>query len=196
MAVCFRPGSGLVPGLDVAAQVVAHFAKGSVFGSVRVYRKPWASSVLEDPDRVMIPVTVMWRGLGATVTGAPVDPVVVLTAGGILRTAGAVLGGHRIVRSTGALTVDYASSDDILHGDDTLGMTTGAADMGANVTVQRIGPLSFDGWAWTAGEPVFLGLNGLPTQTPPESGFIQVIGHAENATTLYLQLQAPIYYET
>lgn len=117
-------------------------------------------------------------------------------AGGVseLRTASEGLGGHRIVRSTGAGTVGYASSDNADHGDDTLGMTIGAATSGATVNVQRVGPVTHSGWAWTPGEPVFLGTNGLPTQTPPSDGFVQVIGHAEAADTLFLSVEPPIYF--
>lgn len=111
------------------------------------------------------------------------------------RIAGEALGGHRIVRSTGATTVGYASSGNPLHGDDTLGMTLGAAGLGAAVTAQRVGPITFAGWAWAPGAPVFLGLDGLPTQVVPTAGCIQVIGHAEDATTLYLQIEPPIYFD-
>lgn len=110
------------------------------------------------------------------------------------RTASETLGGHRIVRSTGADTVGYASSDNPDHGDDTQGMTMGAATSGATVNVQRVGSVTHSGWAWTPGEPVFLGTNGLPTQTPPSDGFVQVIGHAEAADTLFLSIEPPIYF--
>jgi hypothetical protein len=111
------------------------------------------------------------------------------------RIASEALGGHRVVRSTGADTVGYASSDNPLHGDDTQGMTLGAASSGATVTVQRTGSVTFNGWAWTQGEPVFLGTGGLPTQNVPTAGFVQVIGHAESADTLFLQIEPPIYFE-
>jgi hypothetical protein len=110
------------------------------------------------------------------------------------RTASETLGGHRIVRSTGADTVGYASSDNPDHGDDTQGMTLGAATSGATVNVQRVGSVTHSGWAWTPGEPVFLGTSGLPTQTPPSDGFVQVIGHAEAADTLFLSIEPPIYF--
>lgn len=115
------------------------------------------------------------------------------------RVAASALGGHRLVRSTSAAAVDYATATNASHGDDTLGMTLGAADEGQLVNVQRSGPVSFNGWTWTPGEPVFLGANGLPTQTPLDlvdgATFIQVVGHAEDATTLYLAIEPPIYFE-
>lgn len=110
------------------------------------------------------------------------------------RTASEALGGHRIVRSTGAGLAGYASNADDTHGDDTLGMTIGAAAQGALVQVQTNGSIMMSGWTWTPGLPVFLGINGLPTQTPPEAGFIQVVGHAESATSIFLKIEPPIYY--
>lgn len=115
------------------------------------------------------------------------------------RTASETLGGHRLVRSTGAGAAGYVSSDNPLHGDDTIGLTLGAADAGAAVTVQREGPVTFSGWNWIPGEPVFAARGGLLTQTPPsaEAGdvFGQVAGHAESATTLFLQLAPPVYFD-
>lgn len=108
-------------------------------------------------------------------------------------TASEVLGGHRIVRSTGDGSCGYADHANLEHGDDTIGMTLGAAALGAPVEVQCANRLSHSGWAWTPGLPVFLGTNGLPTQVEPTTGFSQVIGHAEDATTLFLSIQPSIY---
>lgn len=64
--VCWRPGLGLMPGQALAGQVIAAFPKGTrIANLVRIYRKGWVASVIEDPARVMLPVTIMWRGLDA-----------------------------------------------------------------------------------------------------------------------------------
>jgi hypothetical protein len=112
------------------------------------------------------------------------------------RIADGALGGHRIVRSTGADTVGYASNADSTHGDDTVGMTLGAAADGGTIDVQRSGSVTFNGWAWTPGEPVFLGADGGVTQVVPDASaaFIQIIGHAESATVLNLHIEPPFYY--
>jgi hypothetical protein len=121
-------------------------------------------------------------------------------AGGtsVTYTAGAVLGGHRLVRSVSQGTVGYADGSNALHGDDTVGMTLQAAGAGDDVAVQSAGTVSFAGWAWTQGDPVFLGTNGLPTQTvPTEAGgyaFMQVIGHAQDTDVLFLDIQPAIYF--
>lgn len=111
---------------------------------------------------------------------------------------GHALGGHRVVRSLDDSVVDYADCTSLAHGDDTLGMTLAAADPGAPVQVLAKGPLTFNGWNWTAGEPVFLDSNGLLTQTPREpvdgAAFVQVIGFAETPTTIQLGLEPPVYF--
>lgn len=116
-------------------------------------------------------------------------------AGGsaIERVASGPIGGHRLVRSLGASLVGYVDAASAGHGDDTLGVTTSAAVDGATVLVQVAGPVEFNGWAWTPGIPVFAGLNGLLTQTPPSAGFIQPIGHAESPTILFLAIEPAIY---
>lgn len=65
VSVCYRPGGGIMSGLALVEQVIVYFGKGTIFDGVRVYRKPWASSVLEEPERISHPVTVMWRGFDA-----------------------------------------------------------------------------------------------------------------------------------
>lgn len=62
VSVCYRPGGGIVSGLALARLVTAAFGKGTTFGGVRVYRKPWVSSVIQDPERIAHPVTIMWHG--------------------------------------------------------------------------------------------------------------------------------------
>ena len=112
----------------------------------------------------------------------------------ITRTALTAIGGHRVVRSAGSTAVNYADHTDADHGDDTLGVTLDAAALGASVQVVREGPVSFAGWSWTPQEPVFLAADGLLTQTPSESAaFVQIIGFAETAGTIFVDIQPPIY---
>lgn len=114
------------------------------------------------------------------------------------RTASTALGGHRVVRSTGAGAVGYADSTNAAHGDDTVGITLGAANLGDPIQVQRTGSVVEPSWNWTPLAPVFYGAAGVLTQIPPslENGdaFIQIIGHAESATTLFVAIESPIYF--
>lgn len=112
--------------------------------------------------------------------------------------AATVLGGHRVVRSTGDGRCGYASAANPLHGDDVLGVTLGAASAGADANVQVAGEIVEPSWAWVPQEPVFLGLDGQLTQTPPDdpdAAFVLVIGFATAPTRLMLRIEAPIYFE-
>lgn len=65
VTVCERTGAGIVGGLGIAGAVVDWFAKGTSFGVARVEVQPWVSSVLQEDDRTMYPVTVRWRGVNS-----------------------------------------------------------------------------------------------------------------------------------
>lgn len=62
LAGCYRPGQGIMVGTQMTDQIIAAFAKGTTFAGMRVERKPWTSSIIQDPERVMHPVTIPWRG--------------------------------------------------------------------------------------------------------------------------------------
>lgn len=47
-------------------------------------------------------------------------------------------------------------------------------------------------WNWMVG-PVFLGVNGILTQTPPTSGCVMEIGSAISATKILLERESPIF---
>lgn len=113
--------------------------------------------------------------------------------------ASETLGGHRLVRSHGSNAVGYANASDPTHGDDTRGLTLGAAVLGDLVTVQRAGPVTFSGWTWMPGAVVFHGIDSQPTQNAPTQAagyaFAQAIGHATAADALYLSIEPPLYFE-
>src|SRR5690606_2309395 len=59
LSVCYRPGGGIVSGSALTDQIIAAFAKGTVIWQrVRVYRKPWTASIIQDPERISHPVTI------------------------------------------------------------------------------------------------------------------------------------------
>lgn len=114
------------------------------------------------------------------------------------RIASTTLSGHRVVRSTGANTCGYASAADPSHADDVLGLTTGAAMAQQVVTLVEGSAFTEPSWAWTPQEPVYLGLDGLLTQTPltAEEGaaFVLPMGFAQSPTTLFIRVGTPIYF--
>ena len=111
------------------------------------------------------------------------------------KTAAQSLGGHRIVRAVSGTEVDYASADDETHGDDIVGMTIAAASAGATVQVANEQDITEPSWNWTPLEPLYLGLNGLMTQTPPASPSVMcvVVGFATSATSARIRIEPPIY---
>lgn len=161
---------------------VAAIAAGGTVGVVTDAART-AASVTEDTDVAQ-----------ATAPGVqgPAGPAG--ATGALTCRAGETLGGHRIVRNRGDGTIGYADQRTAAHADDIVGMTQSSAVAGTDVNVQRAGPITMGGWAWTPGLPVFLGLDGLPTQTVPADGaaFLLCIGHAEDADTLFLDLDSPV----
>jgi hypothetical protein len=97
------------------------------------------------------------------------------------------LGGGRVV--TGF--IDYADSSDTLTASKAIGFTLGAVSIGENVSILLSGEL--DGFfGLISGEIIYLSTNGLITQTPPPSGYIQKLGVALNPTTILINIQEPI----
>jgi hypothetical protein len=96
-----------------------------------------------------------------------------------------------MVRLSTAGVVVYASSDDPAGMARPAWMTTGAAASGAAVTLAYYGLVTEPSWAWSPG-PLYVGVGGLLTQTPPASGYIRLVGAAVSATTVWLDPQPAI----
>lgn len=102
------------------------------------------------------------------------------------------ISGHRMVKSTVAGKVGYTSSSLQADANTVLGMTLNAASADGVVNVQTSGPVTEPTWNWTPNLPVFLGVSGAMTQTPPATGFQLVVGIATAPTTLVLGIKQPI----
>lgn len=116
-------------------------------------------------------------------------------AGGsaVVRTAGATISALRAVYERDGLIypLDYRDEDSVAL---LLGIALTAADPGGEVTVQRSGALTDSSWTWSYG-PLWLGVDGAITQTPPDDGFDVAIGVATAATSILLDIQPPIELE-
>lgn len=106
--------------------------------------------------------------------------------------AGAILSGHRMVVLDAVGKAVYADNTAMTHVNKVLGMTVGSAVADAAIDILRWGELEEPSWTWTLDQPVFLSTNGLLTQTPPSTGFSQIIGFPVSATKLYISLREPI----
>lgn len=100
------------------------------------------------------------------------------------------IGGHRVVVAT-ENGCNYADSADTSHINRVIGMTKSAWSLGDLVEVFNGGEIIEPSWSWNVGA-VYLGSNGLLTQIPPTTGFIQQIGVALSATKLLISIQQPI----
>ena len=107
-------------------------------------------------------------------------------------TAGAALGGHRMVVLNGGGVAIYADCTEATHAGKVLGMTLGAIADGDSGDVLRSGEVVEPSWNWTLDAPVFLGTAGQLTQVQPVSGFSQIVGFPVSTTKLFVSLREPI----
>lgn len=109
----------------------------------------------------------------------------------IAKTAGETLGGHRVVWINDDDKVYYASAANAT-AERVAGLTTGAANAGTGATIQPLGEMIEGSWNWIPG-PVYLGLNGVLTQTPPLTGALIEVGVATTPTRLIIRIGEPVY---
>ena len=167
------PAAATTPVLTVPADVV-------------VVTAPAAPSVLTPAAP---PVTVLTAG-----AQGPAGPQGIAGSGtSITFTADGPISGHRMVRPTTQGKVGYADATDKTQANSVLGMSTGAAADATPVAVQTSGEIIEPSWNWTVDQPVFCGLLGALTQTPPVSPSFQlVIGVATRPTSIALNIKQPI----
>jgi hypothetical protein len=114
-------------------------------------------------------------------------------AGITLYVAAAPLSGHIavVLDATGQITP--ADASDASH-HAVAGLTTQSGTTGASVEVISKGILEHNGWTFTPGAPVFLGLAGAITQTlPPTALFSKVLGVAVSPTRVSVDFQPAIF---
>lgn len=112
----------------------------------------------------------------------------------LTRTANGPISGHRMVVESIPGAVSYASHVDVSHAGRVLGMTLGAAADGDDVDIIRTGRVVHAGWSWAPGM-LWLGVDGCLTQTPPMSGFSQVVGFSDSPDTVFVDIREPYLFE-
>lgn len=108
-------------------------------------------------------------------------------------TAGQTLSGHRVVATHVDGTVLYASNDTLTDATRQLWVTLGAADEGDAVQCQSFGRVNEGGWSWTD-DPIFLGVDGFLTQTPPsapDAAFFLQVAAPDGPTALVFNPRNP-----
>jgi hypothetical protein len=120
----------------------------------------------------------------------PVGPSGVSGAQFIQLETDIAIGGHRIVKVT-PTGCDYADSSDMNHIGRVIGMSLSAYSQGLTADIYTHGDVEEFSWNWNLG-PIYLATNGLMTQTPPTTGFVQQVATALSPTKLFIELQLPI----
>lgn len=107
--------------------------------------------------------------------------------------AGQTLERQRIVTLDSNTQLIHADHTNLTHAGRVIGLTLESATLGESIEVHSFGLVSEPSWNWDITQPsVFLSNAGQITQTPPTSGFINVIGHVASATQLFINIQSPI----
>jgi hypothetical protein len=100
--------------------------------------------------------------------------------------------GHRAMCGTGDGHVRYASSADVADANAVIGISLHAADAGAMVSIQYAGTLVEPTWNWLPQLPIFCGVAGVLTQTPPAAGFCLILGVATAPTAIAVSIKQPV----
>lgn len=95
--------------------------------------------------------------------------------------ASIALGGGRAVE-VGGVYADPSTEDSISR---YIGVTQNAVSAGQDVNIKKSGSMTDLSWSWTVDEPIYIGANGVLTQTPTAQN-IRRIAWAVSATTINL----------
>lgn len=108
-------------------------------------------------------------------------------------TAGTDLGGHRVVYAHNGFA-RYASADNADTACEIVGITTHAAAPYADIQVLTAGPIEDVSFSWDVTKPIFLGLNGLLTQTVDMAWqFIRIVGYPTGTASMMVCMEEPLF---
>lgn len=175
----------------------------------------WSVTALGTATAALIPGNYWWQatairiadgarftvGTGQLLVQLDLENVTVTVSGGgstpgttttdITATAATTISSYIAVAASGAGIIPADSATVAIAGS-VIGIATTAANAGGSVTVQTEGVVSFSGWNWTVGVPVFIGAGGVLTQAAPDIGFLQIIGTADAPGSIVISLEPPI----
>jgi hypothetical protein len=106
-------------------------------------------------------------------------------------TAGMSISALRCITTNGSGEAVYATPDSLANAV-VIGISTTAGNAGETITVKTSGQLTDASWSWTKGT-IYLGTNGVLTQTAPSGGSIVVhVAKAITATTIIIDIDTII----
>jgi propanediol utilization protein len=136
-------------------------------------------TIVAQPAQVIIPAVKVDTPL---VIAGVQGPTGAFTPQTTTVTAQYALGSQRAVTASG----EYAGTKPAI------GFTSQAVSVGMDAPVVTAGDLNgFSGLI--LGAPIYLGLNGILTQTPVTTGIHQQLGYAKSSSTIIIQIQQPLY---
>ena len=113
-----------------------------------------------------------------------------ISADGFFIQAPTPFGAQRLLALTDT-GLAYADHTDLSHVGKVIGFTTAAVEAGSLVKIRSVGELNgFSGLL--PGMPIYLGSNGVITQTPVTSGIQQQVGVANTSNSIIIQIFLPI----
>lgn len=62
IAVCYRPGTGVITGAQTAETIIAQYTQDLELAGVNVEIKPWDSGPIIEDHKITHPVTIRYRG--------------------------------------------------------------------------------------------------------------------------------------
>ena len=170
----------------MTAKTIAHAEQFAVVAKEHVahpvaHSEPFAV-VVSDDERCAVIVTA--GAQGPTGTQGQIGP-----AGGsaFIRKAGVTISALTVVYENSEGVVFPLSNDDEINIDQLCGVAITAAAQGADITIQRAGPLDANGLGLSVGR-VWLGVSGALTQLAPQTGFDVLIGYATAEQRIYIDL--------
>lgn len=107
--------------------------------------------------------------------------------------AGQVTSGHRVmaVGADGRFVYAGSNHEDRLP----VGISLGAAAENAALQVQAGGEIVEPSWSWDVQTPVYMGVDGLLTQTPPSVGMFVIVGKPVSPTSMIISFSEPFIVE-
>ena len=166
--------------------------------STTLVTTPASTTVLVTPPATHTSVVVAEKPRHVIVTrGIPGPPGPIGPSGGsaLSVTAGQDIGGHRLVLLNAQGDAIYADARQLSHAEVVVGLTVFAAVQGQSIDIVRVGIVEEPSWSWVADQPVYLGLDGVPTQTlPPGALFGLVVGFPITPTKLFMSIKPPIVF--
>lgn len=112
--------------------------------------------------------------------------------GSVVYDAGIPLSGHRVVFIDTDGLAYYADHDRLQDSQRVLGITIGAVTQHAPAVIMLFGEMTEPTWSWIEGFYIFLGSNGVLTQTPPVTGFQMEVAFAITSTKIMINPKPPI----